>query len=56
METQKKPTIQERIDALRQQQAQAQEVFVKCQGAIEILEGMLADQSGASEVSEDAAE
>ena len=33
-----KPTIAQRIEQLKAQQEQAKEVFVKCQGAIEVLE------------------
>ena len=31
----------EKIESLKAQQEQAKELFVKCQGAIEILEAML---------------
>ena len=37
-ETEKEPTIQEKIDSLKAQQEQAKEMFLKCQGAIEVLE------------------
>ena len=37
-EEKKEPTIQDRIDALKQQAEQAKELFIKCQGAIEALE------------------
>ena len=30
----------ERIENLKKQQEQARELFIKCQGAIELLEGM----------------
>tara|TARA_R100001594_G_C3951568_1_gene243169 strand:- start:600 stop:749 length:150 start_codon:yes stop_codon:yes gene_type:complete len=30
----------ERIENLKRQQEQAKELFIKCQGAIELLEGM----------------
>ena len=46
METveEKKPlTLEQRIESLKQQQEAAKEVFAKCQGAIEVLEGMLAE-------------
>ena len=36
-------TIEQRIEQLKAQQEQAREVFVKCQGAIEVLEQMLED-------------
>lgn len=38
-------TTQERIDQLKQQQEAAKEVYVKCQGAIEVLEQMLKEES-----------
>ncbi len=34
-------TIEQRIESLKQQQEQAKEVFIKCTGAIEVLEAML---------------
>lgn len=40
----KKPTIEERIEALKGQQEQAKEVFIKCTGAIEVLEAILNDK------------
>ena len=41
-EKEQKPfTIEERIEQLKAQQEQAKEVFVKCSGAIEVLEQML---------------
>ena len=33
-------TIEQRIEQLKKQQEQAKEVFVKCSGAIEVLEQM----------------
>ena len=39
-ETEKEPTIQEKIDSLKAQQEQAKEMFLKCQGGIEILESL----------------
>ena len=33
-----KPTTAQRIEQLKAQQEQAKEVFIKCQGAIEVLE------------------
>ena len=33
-----KPTTAQRIEQLKAQQEQAKEVFLKCQGAIEVLE------------------
>jgi len=38
-------TIEERIKALRDQQEQAKEVFLKCAGAIEVLEAMLKEET-----------
>ena len=31
-------TIEQRIESLKQQQEQAKDIFLKCQGAIEVLE------------------
>ena len=36
----KEPTIADKIEALKEQQEQAKEMFLKCQGAIEVLEGL----------------
>ena len=48
--TEEKPlTLEQRIESLKQQQEAAKEVFAKCQGAIEVLEGMLAEQSDDSD-------
>lgn len=47
-------TIEERIKVLKEQQEQAREVFIKCSGAIEVLEGMLKEESS-EEVKEDGA-
>jgi hypothetical protein len=42
MEEQKEElTIEQRIEGLKAQQEQAKEVFIKCTGAIEVLEAML---------------
>ena len=38
-------TIEERIKALKEQQEQAREVFVKCAGAIEVLEQMQQEET-----------
>lgn len=44
MEEQKEElTIEQRIESLKAQQEQAKEVFIKCTGAIEVLEAMLKD-------------
>ena len=42
-------SIEERITALKQQQEAAKEVFVKCQGAIEVLEQMLNEDNTVEE-------
>tara|TARA_R110002012_G_scaffold178772_2_gene344012 strand:- start:493 stop:636 length:144 start_codon:yes stop_codon:yes gene_type:complete len=36
--------LKEKLDNLKKQQEQAKEIFVKCQGAIELLESMLDDK------------
>ena len=36
--------LKERIDALKTQQEQAKEVFIKCLGAIEVLTEMLEEK------------
>lgn len=43
MEEKKELTIEQRIEDLKAQQEQAKEVFIKCSGAIEVLEQMKAD-------------
>ena len=37
--------IQTKLDNLKTQQAQAKEIFVKCQGAIELVEAMLEEEA-----------
>jgi hypothetical protein len=37
--------LEERIKALKEQQEQAKEVFIKCTGAIEVLEQMIKEES-----------
>ena len=44
-----KPTLQSRIDALKEQQERAKELFLKCQGAIELLEGMAEEEKPKAE-------
>jgi len=39
--------LQEKIDTLKLQQEQAKEVFIKCQGAIEILSSMVEEENKA---------
>ena len=34
-------TLEEKFENLKKQQEQAKEVFVKCQGAIELLQSMI---------------
>lgn len=36
--------LNEKIESLKKQQEQAKELFVKCQGAIEMLESMLEEE------------
>ena len=36
--------INEKIKSLKQQQEQAKEIFIKCQGAIELIQSMLDEQ------------
>ena len=44
--------LKEKIENLRTQQEQAKEIFVKCQGAIEVLEGLLEDKESSKEKKE----
>ena len=37
-------TTEERIENLKKQQEQAKELFVKCQGAIEVLQTILEEE------------
>jgi hypothetical protein len=37
--------LKEKIDSLKKQQEQAKELFIKCQGAIELLESMIEEDS-----------
>jgi len=39
--------IEQRIENLKKQQEQAKEVFIKCQGAIEILSSMVEEENKA---------
>ena len=41
--------MKERIENLKKQQEQARELFIKCQGAIEMLEGCLLYTSDAAD-------
>ena len=36
--------LEKKLENVRQQQAQAKELFVKCQGAIELLEILIKEQ------------
>ena len=47
--------LKEKIENLRTQQEQAKEIFVMCQGAIEVLEGLLEDEEEAEEENTDGA-
>ena len=37
--------LNEKLDYLKSQQEQAKEIFVKCQGAIELIEAMIKEES-----------
>ena len=41
----------EKIESLKSQQEQAKEMFIKCQGAIEVLEAMLKEQESSKKES-----
>ena len=43
MEEKEPLTLEQRIEQLKAQQEQAKEVFIKCTGAIEVLEQMLTE-------------
>ena len=45
--------LNEKLDNLRKQQEQAKEIFVKCQGAIEFIEGMIKEESEKKEEKKD---
>ena len=45
--------LNEKLDNLRKQQEQAKEIFVKCQGAIELLESMKEEEEKKSSKKED---
>ena len=45
--------LNERIENLKKQQEQAKEIFVKCQGAIEVLEGLLEEEESPKDKKED---
>ena len=36
--------LEEKLENLKKQQEQAKEIFVKCQGAIELVQSMLDDE------------
>ena len=36
--------LKEKLENIKKQQEQAKELFVKCQGAIELLEGLIEEQ------------
>ena len=40
--------LEEKIKSLKNQQEQAKEMFVKCQGAIEVLESILKEEQESS--------
>ena len=37
--------LSKRIEDLKKQQEQSKEIFIKCQGAIEVLQGMIDEES-----------
>ena len=38
-------TLKEKLDSLKNQQEQAKELFVKCQGAIELIEQLIEEDT-----------
>ena len=42
-----------KLDSIKQQQEQARELFVKCQGAIELLEGLIKEQESSKNKTKD---
>ena len=38
-------TLKERLDNLKNQQEQAKELFIKCQGAIEVIEQLMEEDT-----------
>ena len=36
--------LEEKIDSLKKQQEQAKEMYIKCQGAVELLESMIQEE------------
>ena len=45
--------LNKKIEGLKTQQEQAKELFIKCQGAIEFLEGMVKEAEEASKDKKD---
>ena len=41
--------LNKKIEGLKGQQEQAKELFIKCQGAIEFLEGMIKEEEASKE-------
>ena len=37
--------LKEKLESLKKQQEQAKEIFVKCQGAIELVQSMIEDEN-----------
>ena len=37
--------LNKKLEDLRKQQEQSKEIFIKCQGAIEVLQGMIDEES-----------
>ena len=45
--------LKEKLENLKKQQEQAKEIFIKCQGAIEMLEGIIKEEKEASKEKKD---
>ena len=41
--------LNKKVEGLKVQQEQAKELFIKCQGAIEFLEGMIKEEEASKE-------
>ena len=45
--------LEEKLEGIKKQQEQARELFVKCQGAIELLEGLIKEQESSKDKTKD---
>ena len=45
-------TLKDKIEGLKKQQEQAREIFIKCQGAIEVLDIMLEEENKKEDLKE----